>query len=112
LFDEFNVPAADRVVKLDHNSASYREAMDALEKLEEVLRGANDYPDPEEKERVVAEVSAARRIFQATRVRVGVVISLLAASAMYLVKTFTGAAIGQAAAKVIDALTSLIGPIF
>jgi hypothetical protein len=30
--------------------------MAALEKLEEVLRGANDYPDPEEQEQVVAEV--------------------------------------------------------
>jgi hypothetical protein len=106
------VPAADRVVKLDHNSASYREAISALEKLEDVLRGTNDYPDPEEKEQVVAEVSATRRILQAVRVRVKTVVSLLAVSAVYLVKTFAGSAIGDAAHKVIEAVTALIGPIF
>lgn len=104
-------PAADRVVRLDHNSATYHEAIDALEKLERVLREANDYPDPEDKEQKVAEVSAARRIFQATKVRISVVVSLLAVPVTYLVKTFAGASIGEAATKVIDAITALIGPI-
>ena len=105
-------PAADRVVRLDHNSSTYREAIDALERLERVLTEANDYPDAEDKEQKVAEVSAAGRIFRATRVRVGVVVSLLAVPVTYLVKTFAGAAIGEAATKVIDALTSLLGAIF
>ena len=93
------VPAADRVVEVNRNSIAYHEAVAALEKLEETLRGANDYPDLEERERIVAEVSAARRIFQAARVRVGVVVSLLAAPALYLVKTFAGTAIGNVAER-------------
>ena len=105
-------PAADRVVRLDHNSSTYREAIDALERLERVLTEANDYPDAQDKEQKIAEVSAAGRIFRATRVRVGVVVSLLAVPVTYLVKTFAGAAIGEAATKVIDALTLLLGAIF
>jgi len=98
------VPASDRIVTLDHYSSGYREAVAALETLENVLRGANDYPDPEEKERVVAEVSATRRLFQSVKVRVGAVASLLSLPALYLVKEFAGTAVGDAAQKVIDVI--------
>jgi hypothetical protein len=106
------IPAADRIVSLDHNSAAYKDAMDALETLENVLRGANDYPDPDEKERIVAEVSATRRVLQSAKVRIGVVVSLLATPALYLVKTFAGTAVGDAANKVIELITPLLGAIF
>lgn len=106
------IPAADRIVSLDHNSSAYREAVGALETLERVIREANDYPDPEEKERVVAEVSAARRIFQAASVRIGVVTTLLGAPVLYLAKKFMDTGIGKAAGAVIDAITALIGSIF
>jgi hypothetical protein len=107
-----SAPASDRIVTLDHNSSGYRDAMAALETLENVLQGANDYPDPEEKERVVAEVSAARRLFQSVKVRVGAVASLLSVPALYLVKQFAGTAVGDAAQKVIDVITPLFGHIF
>src|SRR5438105_2977873 len=41
--EETHIPASDRTVTVDHNSAAYREAMTALEELEEALRGANDF---------------------------------------------------------------------
>jgi hypothetical protein len=75
--EDLTIPASDRLVKLDHNSAAYTEAMDALAGLEEALRGTNDFGDVEEKEQRVAEVSAARRVLQAVRVRVEPLVSLL-----------------------------------
>lgn len=106
------VPASDRIVTLDHNSPEYRNITSALETLEEVLRGSNDYPDAEEKERVVAEVSAARRLFQSLKVRVGAVVALLSPPVLYLAKQFTGKAVGDAAQVVIDAIARVLGHIF
>jgi hypothetical protein len=84
------VPASDRIVTLDHNSPNYKNMMSALETLEEVLRGANDYPDAEEKERVVAEVSAVRRLLQSVKVRVAAIAAVLSTPVLYLAKQFMG----------------------
>jgi hypothetical protein len=59
--------------------------------------------------KIVAEISATRRIFQAVKVRVAVVVTLLATPILYLVKTFAGAAISDAANKVIELLTPIFG---
>ena len=65
------VPASDRVVLIDHNSAGYRETEEALDNLEHGLQSTNDFLGvPQEKEQFVAEVSAARRLLQAVRVRI------------------------------------------
>jgi hypothetical protein len=106
------VPASDRIVTLNHNSPEYNNVMIALDTLEEVLRGSNDYPDAEEKERVVAEVSAAKRLFQSVKVRVGAVVAVLSTPVLYLAKQFMGKAVGDAAQVVIDAVTSILGHIF
>ena len=106
------VPASDRVVRLDHNSGVYRQAIDALEKLEAALKGANDYPDPEDKEQRIAEISATRRLFQSTLVRVGAVVALLGPGITYFATHLAGSAIDKAASGVIDAITALIGSIF
>jgi hypothetical protein len=106
------VPASDRIVTLNHNSPEYNHVMRALDTLEEVLRGSNDYPDAEEKERFIAEVSAAKRLFQSVKVRVGAVAAVLATPVLYLAKQFMGKAVGDAAQVVIDAVTPLLGHIF
>ena len=58
------VPAADRVVRLDHNAAPYRDAVvEALENLEKALQQANDYPDAEDKDqKIAAGIFAASQI--------------------------------------------------
>jgi hypothetical protein len=61
---EEQIPAADRVVSLDHNSEEYTDVIEAAEKLEKTIREANDFSDPDEKDQRVAEVSAARRLLQ------------------------------------------------
>jgi hypothetical protein len=106
------VPASDRTVKLDHNSVAYREAMDALQTLERVLKEANDYPDLEEKDQHIAEVSATSRLLQSVRVRVAAVIAVVGATLRYLVSKFVGAVVGKAASFVIEKITKLLGSIF
>jgi hypothetical protein len=71
------VPAADRVVSLNHNSKEYTETIEAAEEVEKTIREANDFSDPEEKEQRIAEVSAVRRLLQAVRVRIEAIVVLL-----------------------------------
>lgn len=106
------VPAADRTVTLDHNSAIYREAIEALENLEKALREANDYPDAEDKEQRIAEVSATKRVLQSIKVRVGAVVGLVGTGLAFLATHFAGTAIDTAAHGVIDKLTLLLGAYF
>jgi hypothetical protein len=101
------VPASDRIVTLNHNSPDYQHLMSALETLEEVLRGSNDYQDAEEQERVVAEISAGRRLLQAAKARVTAIAALVRDPATYLARQFIGKAVGDAAQVVIDFVMKL-----
>jgi hypothetical protein len=110
---EAAAPAADRLVRLDHNSAPYNDAMVALEDLEKVLTEANDYPgDIEEKEERVAEVSASRRLFKAIWVRIEPVVVLLRPLVTQFATKLKDSLIGAAVGKVIGALAALLGQIF
>jgi hypothetical protein len=55
-------PASDRVVRLDHNSPDYEKAVVEFEKLEEAVRGSDDYDDEEDKQQQVVEIGAARKL--------------------------------------------------
>jgi len=113
LLQEANkVPAADRVVHLDHNSSVYRQAIEALEKLEEALREANDYPDAEDKEQRIAEISATQRLLKSVRVRVAAVVTVIGSGLAYLASHFVGYAIDAASHGVIEKLTALLGAYF
>ena len=106
------VPAADRVVRLDHNAAPYRDVVEALENLEKALQQANDYPDAEDKDQKIAEVSATRRLLQSIKVRVAAVIALIVPTVTYLATHFMGTAIDKVSTTVIEKLMVLFGPIF
>src|SRR6266446_4747569 len=43
-----DVPASDRIVRLDHNSPAFSETVEALEKVEQAVNAANDYEDAED----------------------------------------------------------------
>jgi hypothetical protein len=107
-----SAPASDRVVRLDHNSVAYIEVIDALDKLERTLKEANDYPDLEEKEQHVAEISAGRRLLTAVRVRIGVIVAVLSGPLTYLAKKFIDTGISTAAKTAWEKLTVLFGMIF
>jgi hypothetical protein len=106
--EDGDIPASDRIVRLDHNAPKYKEAMDALATLERVLQEANDYPDAEDKDQRIAEVSALRRLLTSTRVRVRAVVVLAQSGLAYLAKTFVTAGIGAAAKFAWEKLVSLL----
>lgn len=71
------VPAADRIVTLDHNQPDVAGAVDTLDRLVEEVRSTNEFSgSAEEKERAVAELSALRRLLRASKVRVMSVLAL------------------------------------
>jgi hypothetical protein len=76
------VPASDRLVPLDHNSAPYRQVKEGLAELREELRTANDLEcAPEERERLLASLSAAQDLWEAAQlkiiqIKVGIIITI------------------------------------
>ena len=80
------MPASDRIVRIDHICPDYRASVEGLEKLEEKLRGLNDYPDPEDKEQQLAEIYAMRPLMSAVRVRVAALIALVVTGLTLLIK--------------------------
>jgi hypothetical protein len=104
-----SIPASDRTVSLNHNSAPFKETDDALEALETALVQANDYPDEDDREQRIAEVSAMRRLIKAVRVRLVPVIELARPTLTYLTKQFANASIGKLASMAAGALGKLLG---
>lgn len=109
---EAAIPASDRIVRLDHNNPRYKEVMDALQKLERVIKDSNLYDDAEEKEMHLAELSAGHRLLQSTKVRVAAIVTIVGGPLMYISKHFIDTGIGRAAAAVWDLVVSLIGTLF
>lgn len=106
------IPAADRIVTLDHNSSAHQDADAALADVEQKVQQVNE-GDPEEKERVVAEISAARRLLQATKLRIGALVGLVGIALTWIAAQFAETAVGHAAewaiAKLMEYLPALSG---
>lgn len=102
------VPAADRSVPLNHNSQEYTETIEATDEVEKTIREANDFPDQEEKEQRIAEVSAVRRLLQAARVRVEAVVILLKPLAEQAKTKLRDTVVGMAINKFLALLGALI----
>jgi hypothetical protein len=99
-------PASDRAVPITHNS-DYAEAIEQLDRLEELILTTNDFPDVEDRDQRAAEISAMRRLLNATRVRVDALISLCYWGLKYVAKKFADVTIG----KIASAVLTLIGKI-
>jgi hypothetical protein len=106
------VPAADRVVDVDHNSRGYVDAEDAMAQLEKAIREANDFNDPLEKEQREAEVSAARRLMKAVRVRLEPLVALVKPVLAQFANKVKDNLVGAAALAVSGALIALFGTVF
>jgi hypothetical protein len=57
------------VARLGEDARTYKETIEALDKLKKALQEWNDYPDLEDKEQRVTEIAAARTLLQSARVR-------------------------------------------
>ena len=104
-----SVPASNRAVSLNHNSAQYKETMEALDKVEESVRGSNEYNDDEDKKLRLAEMGAGKELLKSTSVRPAAVRAVLAGTLIYLAEKFANAPIGEAALLAWNLVKSLIG---
>lgn len=109
---EVVAPAADRVVRLDHNSPTYNEVSNALEALERAIDEGNDFEDVDEKQQRIAEVSAVRRLLKAILVRIEPIVSLLKPLVKQFATKLKDTVIGIAVGKVVSLLGTLLSYVF
>jgi hypothetical protein len=93
------IPASDRFVRLDHNSAAYAGAIDAGNELIQAVRESNTYSeqDSPDKEQRLAELEAGYRLLSAERVNPHYAKSILLGVLAYLVGKFADEPIGELA---------------
>lgn len=104
------VPASDRMVRLDHNGLEYLAATSALERLIDVVRESNSYreAEPEDQERRLAELEAGRRLLGSGLVSVATMKAAVIGTITYLATKFIDAPIGEAATVAWTALKRLL----
>lgn len=90
------VPASDRVVSLDHNSAAFREVVSSIEVVEERLRENNELL-PDEKARIHLELRSGVDLLKAPRTRLETIRVMLLGSLGWLAMEFASSAVGVAA---------------
>lgn len=100
------VPASDRVVPIDHNSEAYSKLTVTIEEVREAVRGENDFPDPEEKQRCLAEVEALPILLRAHQGRVYAIVGIVTVFT-YLASKFADKVVGRLAENTIDHLINL-----
>ncbi|MES2494340.1 MAG: hypothetical protein V4579_13815 [Pseudomonadota bacterium] len=108
------VPAADRIVTLDHNrpdGVALREHLSVIQTTLETSTN-NSLKADEEFDRNLAEISAARRLVAAARIRVGPLADLLTSSLKWLLTKVAENLVGVAVAAAITALAGLLAALF
>jgi hypothetical protein len=103
------IPAADRFVPIDHNNPEYNETLEHIAQLQEAIRGSNEYGDQEEKGQGIAELGAIRRLLDATRARVDVLVSLAFRGLKHIAQKATDVAIATGATALLALLGRLTG---
>jgi hypothetical protein len=103
-----SIPASDRTVTLGHNSPEQKQALAKLDELVEAVKQANDLPgSPEDKEQILAELSAGRRLLEAAKVRVTAVRETLQPAVKWILEKGAGAMIGKMAGELWEYLQHL-----
>jgi hypothetical protein len=102
------VPASDRIVSLGHNSPEQAQALEKIDELVEAVKKANDLPGtPEEKERLVAELSAGRKLLEASRLRLGALRATVQPALRWILEKAAGTIVGKIAGGVWNFFTGL-----
>ncbi len=103
-------PASDRIVRLDHNSQTYQEAIESLNELvQEVAKSNSLGGDPEEKERTLAELKAVQSLLSAVSIRVSPVMTTLRPAIGWVVGTAGAGIIGTLAYNAWEKIMLLLG---
>lgn len=66
---EAEAPAADRIVKFDHNLPEYLKVVEGISELRESVRADNEI-DPDERDRLTASLEAAAGLWQASQIKI------------------------------------------
>ena len=103
------IPAADRVVRIDHNSLEYTTAISELDRLRDQLRGWNEYPDSEDKEQRLAELQSTKDLLGAVRVRADAIRAVAFGVLSYIGKKFADVAIGAIALGLLALIGRMTG---
>ena len=105
-----SLPASDRVVHLDHNSAPYIAASQALDTLITMVRDSNSYREQNEpdQERRLSELEAGRTLLRSSWVSAASFRAALWGTLAYLATKFIDAPIGEAATLAWNALKHLL----
>jgi hypothetical protein len=99
------IPASDRTVTLGHNSPERAKALEKIDALVEAVKQANDLPgSPEEKEQLVAELSAGRRLLEASIIRLGALRATVQPALRWILEKAAGTIVGKIAGGVWDFL--------
>jgi hypothetical protein len=91
------VPAADRLVRIDHNSEAYGEAVAALDDVEAQLATLGNATDADTYAQIKTELAAGRTLFQGSVVRSSAVGFVLGAALAAICVHFHDFAISLAA---------------
>jgi hypothetical protein len=102
------IPASDRTVTLGHNSPEQTQALEKIDELVDAVNQANNLPiTPEEKEQFVAELSAGRRLLEASTVRLAALRSTVRPALRWILEKAAGTIVGKIAGGVWDFFTGL-----
>jgi hypothetical protein len=106
-----DVPAADRIVALDHNSRGYTETVDSLGQVLDTVQRSNEIgaEEPDTRERVVAELDAGKRLLKATQVRAQAVWAVVYPALRWIAGQAGGTILGVAITAAIALLATLLG---
>jgi hypothetical protein len=104
-------PASDRIVTLDHNSRDYKETIDKIDKVVHEIESTNDIGDipPDEFEARKTELSAGRRLLDATKVRLAAIRDGLYSILTWFASKFADKSAGELASAATKALARLFG---
>lgn len=107
------IPAADRFVTLDHNSAEYREAVTAIDNLVTAIETTNNqlFADKAQRLAVVREVKGIRTLLEDASVRISAIAQHVRDGGVltWLVQKARDGVIGNYAYAAIEALRRLVG---
>jgi hypothetical protein len=96
-----SIPAADRTVSLGHNSPEQMQALEKIDELVEAVKRANDLPaSPEEKEQLVAELSAGRKLLEASIVRLEALQAVVRPALRWILEKAAGTIVSKIAGGV------------